>query len=94
MDRLRAPERVERLEMERVLDLCLEDGPSGSLLEVGTGTGLFAQAFAGRGLMVPGMDVNPEMLAAAHKYVPAGQFREGTAESLSYPDHSFDSAGK
>jgi len=90
IDRLRAPERVERLEIERVLDLCLEDGQSGSLLDVGTGTGLFAEAFAGRGLTVSGVDVNPEMLAAARHYVPDGDFREGMAESLPYPNGAFD----
>ena len=90
IDRLRAPERMERLEVERVTDLFLESGATGSVLDVGTGTGLFAEAFSRRGLEVTGVDVNPEMLAAARRYVPKGNFREGTAESLPYPEGSFD----
>jgi len=90
IERLRAPERVERLEVSRVLELCLEAGEAGSVLDVGTGTGLFAEAFAGRGLRVSGVDVNPEMVAAARRFVPDGDFREGTLEALPFPDGSFD----
>ncbi len=90
IERLRAPERVERLEVERVVDLCLENSQAGSVLDVGTGTGLFAEAFAQRGLTVSGVDVNPEMLAAARRFVPKGDFREGTAEALPYTDSFSD----
>ncbi len=90
IDRLRSPERVERLEVERVTDLFLENGTTGSVLDVGTGTGLFAEAFSRRGLEVTGVDANPEMLIAARRYVPNGDFREGTAEALPYQDGSFD----
>ncbi len=90
IERLRAPERVERLEVERVVDLCLENGPFDNMLDVGTGSGLFAEAFAKRGLQVSGVDVNPEMLVAARHFVPDGDFREGTAEALPFPNGSFD----
>ena len=90
ISRLRSPERVERLEVARVVGLCLEEDQVENVLDVGTGTGLFAEAFARRGLTVSGVDVNPEMLAAAKRYVLKGDFREGTAESLPYPDGSFD----
>ncbi len=90
IDRLRSPERVERLEVERVADLFLESGATGSVLDVGTGTGLFAEAFSQRGLEVSGLDANPEMLVAARQYVKNGDFHEGTAEALPYPDGSFD----
>jgi ubiquinone/menaquinone biosynthesis C-methylase UbiE len=90
INRLRFPERVERLEVERVVDLCLKSAPGGQVLDVGTGTGLFAQAFAQRGLAVSGVDVNPDMLAAARGFVPEGDFREGTLEALPFPDGSFD----
>jgi ubiquinone/menaquinone biosynthesis C-methylase UbiE len=89
IQRLRAPERVERLEVARVVDLCLKD-PAQSVLDVGTGSGLFAEAFAGRGLKVSGVDSNPEMLTAAREAVPHGDFRQGIAEELPYPDRSFD----
>jgi ubiquinone/menaquinone biosynthesis C-methylase UbiE len=90
IDRLRFPERVERLELVRVLDLCLEDLPIANVLDVGTGTGLFAEAFFQRGLQVSGLDVNPDMVAAARRFVPKGDFRQGAAEALPYPDSSFD----
>jgi SAM-dependent methyltransferase len=90
VDRLRAPERVERLEVGRGVDLCLENDKIGSVLDVGTGSGLFAEAFAGHNLTVAGVDVNPEMLASARVFVPKGDFRTGTAEALPYPDRSFD----
>jgi SAM-dependent methyltransferase len=90
ISRLRSPERVERLEVKRVVDLCLENDQIGSVLDVGTGTGLFAEAFAGHGLTIAGVDVNPEMLASARRFVPKGDFRTGTAEALPYPDNSFD----
>jgi SAM-dependent methyltransferase len=88
--KLRSPERVERLEVERVIDLCLEGGIIGSALDVGMGSGLFSESFSGRGLAISGVDANPEMIIAAYQFVPKGIFREGTAEALPYPDSSFD----
>jgi ubiquinone/menaquinone biosynthesis C-methylase UbiE len=90
VERLRAPERVARLEVERVVDLCLEVTNLKSVLDVGVGSGLFAEAFAQRGLEVAGVDVNPEMIAVAEQFVPEGDFREATAETLPYPGSSFD----
>jgi SAM-dependent methyltransferase len=90
ISRLRAPERIGRLEVARVVSLCLEGAEFDTVLDVGTGTGLFAEAFAQRGLAVAGVDVNPDMLVEARKYVPTGDFREATAEALPYPDSAFD----
>ena len=91
VERLRDPERVARLEVERVVNLALEDLVGvRSVLDVGTGSGLFAEQFAARGLQVTGLDANPQMLPAAQQYVPAGTFREGAAEQLPFPDGSFD----
>jgi len=88
--RLRFPERVERLEVKQVTELCLEGEKITSVLDVGTGTGLFAESFSGRGLEVSGVDANPEMLVAARQFAPKGDFREGIAEALPYKDKSFD----
>jgi SAM-dependent methyltransferase len=91
IDRLRDPERVALLEVSKVVDLSLESLTAcRSVLDVGTGTGLFAEAFAARGLTVAGLDANPEMLPAAQQFVPTGAFDEGIAEKLPYADKSFD----
>jgi ubiquinone/menaquinone biosynthesis C-methylase UbiE len=91
IERLRDPERIARLEVERVVQLAL-DGLNDvqTILDVGTGSGLFAEAFAGKGMQVTGLDVNPEMLPAASAYVPSGTFQEGAAEKLPFPVRSFD----
>jgi ubiquinone/menaquinone biosynthesis C-methylase UbiE len=88
--RLRNPERIARLEVERVINLCLERAKIKDVLDIGTGTGLFAEAFAQHGLAVSGVDINPEMLIAAHIFVPRGDFRKSTAEVLPFADASFD----
>ena len=56
---LRSPSRVALLEVERVVTLCLELFPAQNVLDMGTGTGVFAQGFAGQGLTVTGIDANP-----------------------------------
>ena len=89
--RLRDPERVARMEVPRVVDLSLEGIPlSGSVLDIGSGSGLFAEDFVRRGLAVTGLDANPEMLPAARQFVPEADFREGVAEALPFGDGSFD----
>jgi SAM-dependent methyltransferase len=88
--RLRTPERVERLEVERVASYCLEGTDFKNVLDIGTGSGLFAEAFWRGGLEVSGIDANPEMIPAARQFVPKGSFREATAEALPYPNASFD----
>jgi ubiquinone/menaquinone biosynthesis C-methylase UbiE len=90
VERLRSPERVARLEVERVIDLCLGSGEFTTVLDVGVGSGIFAEAFSLRGLKVSGVDINPEMVLAARKFVPQGDFREASAESLPFQDASFD----
>jgi ubiquinone/menaquinone biosynthesis C-methylase UbiE len=91
IERLRDPERLARLEVKRVVNLTLEGlGQPELLLDVGTGSGVFAEQFAKQGLKVAGLDANPEMLAAARSFVPKGDFYEGTAEKLPFPDYSFD----
>jgi ubiquinone/menaquinone biosynthesis C-methylase UbiE len=91
IERLRDPQRVARLEVERTVRLALEhlEGVR-SVLDVGTGSGVFAEQFAAQGLKVTGLDANPDMLTASQQYVPAGIFQEGLAEKLPFPDGSFD----
>jgi len=89
-DRLRAPERIELLEVPRVVRRCLAGQDLATALDVGTGTGVFAEAFAASKLRVAGIDPNPVLLERARALVPAASFTEGVAENLPFPDASFD----
>jgi ubiquinone/menaquinone biosynthesis C-methylase UbiE len=89
-DRLRAKERVELLEVDRVVQSVCAGAELHSMLDVGTGTGLFAEAFAHAGMAVAGVDISEEMLAHARRFVPAGDFRIGTMDKIPFEDRSFD----
>ena len=91
IERLRDPQRVARMEVDRVVQLTLKNlEDAETVLDVGTGSGLFAEAFATYRLQVTGIDVNPEMLPVAAGFVPQGQFKEGTAEKIPFGDGEFD----
>lgn len=91
--RLRDPERVARLEVERVVRLALEDlNAPAAMVDIGVGSAVFAEAFAAQGLTIGGVDANPEMLPEARRFVPGGDFRESTAEQLPFGDNAFDLA--
>lgn len=90
IEKLRDPQRVARFEMERVLAACLEGVRAKSVLDVGTGSGLFAEAFFKQGLDVTGTDVNPAMIAAAQTFVPEARFETAPAERQPFDDQSFD----
>lgn len=90
VERLRSPERVALLEVDQVVDLCLEGIQAMNVLDVGTGTGIFAEAFSNRGKSVTGIDPNPEMLKTAKAFVPSGTFLNGTVEDIPLEDNSFD----
>lgn len=87
---LRSPDRLARLEVARVVGLATEGGTIASVLDVGTGSGVFAEAFARAGLRTEGVDASLEMVAAARSLVAGVVFSSGTAEALPYPDLSFD----
>lgn len=88
--RLRSTERLAWLEVDRVVELSLQGATLRRVLDAGTGSGIFAEAFVEDGLEAEGLDANPEMLAAARDLVTNARFQEGTAESLPYPDAAFD----
>jgi len=90
VERLRNPDRVELLEVARVITSTLEGIRAQSVLDVGTGSGIFAEAFARNGMAVTGIDPNSDMLKAAQEFVPPGTFRYGTVENIPFPDKSFD----
>jgi ubiquinone/menaquinone biosynthesis C-methylase UbiE len=90
IESLRSPERLALMEVEKVVGLCLEGILAQNVLDVGTGSGIFAEAFATRGLAVAGIDANPEMVKTAKGYVPQAEFKLAPAEAVPYPDKSFD----
>lgn len=70
-----------------------EVGRGDRVLDVGCGTGIVAReasSRAGEGGMVAGVDPNPGMLAVARRFAPSVEWREGTAESIPFPDGTFD----
>ncbi len=90
LERLRSPERIERLEVQRVVGLCLEGVHVRSVLDVGTGSGIFAEGFAEKVVRVVGIDANPEMVKVSKGLVPKASFQGATAESIPFADKSFD----
>jgi ubiquinone/menaquinone biosynthesis C-methylase UbiE len=90
IDRLRSAERRERLEIDRVIQVCSQGGTLASLLDIGTGSGLFAEAFGKAGVEIAGVDINPEMIEAARRHLPGGKFAVASAEKLPFADASFD----
>jgi ubiquinone/menaquinone biosynthesis C-methylase UbiE len=87
---LRSPERVALLEVGRVVVLSLEGLTVETVLDVGTGSGIFAEGFSRLGLDVTGIDGSAEMIAVARSFVPGGRFMLGEAEKLPFADGSFD----
>ena len=91
-DRLRSAERIALLEVERVVALSMEGLAVKSVLDVGTGTGVFAEAFSKLVSEVTGIDTNGELLTVARRYVARAQFQEASAEKIPFADGSFDLA--
>jgi SAM-dependent methyltransferase len=89
-DKLRSPERISRLEAPKVVEHCLSFREIKSILDIGTGTGLFAEEFNKRNVKVFGIDINEEYLELAKHYVPDGVFLKSTAEELPFIDLKFD----
>lgn len=89
-DFLRSPQRLALLEVDRVVALSLEGLSVRRVLDVGTGSGAFAEAFARQGLRVLGLDVAEEMLRAARRQVPSVPFLRALMEALPFSAGAFD----
>ena len=90
VERLRSPQRLELIEVDRVVDLAIEGIQVDTVLDIGTGSGIFAETFAKRGFFITGIDPNPEMLKVAQQFVPNGRFQEGIVEKILLKDKTFD----
>jgi ubiquinone/menaquinone biosynthesis C-methylase UbiE len=90
IERLRSPQRVELLEVNRVVDIVLAGIDVKSVLDVGTGSGIFAEAFEKKGISVKGIDPNSEMLEVAKDFVQTGKFLEGIVEEIPLQDKTSD----
>jgi ubiquinone/menaquinone biosynthesis C-methylase UbiE len=89
-ERLRSAKRIALLEVDRVVGLSLEGLTARRVLDVGTGTGVFAEAFAAKGLEVKGIDANESLLRVARGLVKTAEFRQAAAEEIPYEDGAFD----
>lgn len=90
IERLRSQERRDRLEVEKTVDLALDNISVKSMLDVGTGSALFAEEFHKRNITAAGVDLNPEMIEAAKVYLPDSEFKVAAAEKLPFEDKTFD----
>jgi len=87
--KLRRPERIEQLEVSRVIDLILKTRSNDKLLDIGTGSALFAESFFKKGLRVTGVDSDPDMVVAARHYVPQIELLIAMAENLPFKTNAF-----
>ncbi len=67
----------------------LDIGPGTRVFEVGCGDGAFLFPLAENGYIVGGLDRSPELIRAAKKAIPSGQFMVGEASALD-PDEGWD----
>src|SRR5208283_648651 len=89
-ERLRVEARIALMEVPRVVELCTDGGGCATVLDIGTGTGVFAEAFFVAGLKSTGIDPSVELLALARTHAPQAVFLEAVAEKLPFADGSFD----
>jgi SAM-dependent methyltransferase len=61
-----------------------------SILDVGCGSGLAAQVFAGKIRQVAGVDATVSFIEIARRRVPGGEFHLAEMEALPFPDGTFD----
>ena len=60
------------------------------VLDVCTGPGMLVEAAIERGAQAVGLDFSVQAVELAQRQVPAGEFRQGDAQSLPFADNSFD----
>lgn len=85
-----AGRRAEREERALLADLLAWLGESGSVLEVGCGTGRFTRWLSQRGRRVVGLDRSPAMLAEARRLDPHLLLVLGDAHAVPFGGGTFD----
>jgi len=60
------------------------------VLDVGCGSGMFAERLIDNGMLVDGLDASDPLLAIARRIAPRAQFRQGDMEMLPYDARTFD----
>ena len=88
--KLRRADRIAELEVSRVVGFVQPKKPNEKLLDIGTGSALFAESFCQMGYKVTGVDADPDMLVAARHYLPQADFLVAAAENLPLAAKSFD----
>lgn len=68
----------------------VEDGPVRRALDIGCGEGRFCRLLARQGIETTGIDPTGALIEAARQNHPQGRYLVGRAESLPFPDSSFD----
>jgi len=61
-----------------------------AVLDIGCGSGVFAEMAALRGAKISGLDAAEPLLAIARQRVPEGDFRRGDMEELPFANQTFD----
>ncbi len=93
-DLLAARQDARAAELSEQVRAFVQPAGDERVLDVGTGAGALALAFAPYVAEVVGVDVEPELLARARERAPANaSFQEADATALPFPDGSFDLAG-
>lgn len=88
--KLRRSDRIAELEVSRVVDFIQPTQPDEKLLDIGTGSALFAECFCQKGYRVTGVDPDPDMVVASRYYLPQVDFLMASAENLPFAAHTFD----
>lgn len=68
----------------------LDAQPGDRVLEVGCGSGYYTRALVALGAQVTATDLSPAYIQQARSLAPGARFRVDDAQSLSFPDGSFD----
>lgn len=81
--------KLTRVATDRLLEAVRAEAGQ-RLLDVCCGPGYGAGAAAARGLTAIGVDLAPAMVIEARRRFPQAEFHDGDAESLTFPDATFD----